>query len=86
MMSNLRENAAPHGAAFLVVGAFESSPTLAACRAQERRPGNNPSGGGEARRSPNVGATWAKEGGRSPTSESDCGQSPSVASARLKIV
>ena len=59
MMRNLRENAAPHGAAFLVVGAFESSPTLAACRAQERRPGNNPSGGGEARRSPNVGAMWA---------------------------
>ena len=57
MMRILRENAAPLGAVFLVVGAFESSPTLAACRAQERRPGNNPSSGGEARRSPNVGAT-----------------------------
>ena len=57
MMRILHENAAPLGAVFLVVGAFESSPTLAACRAQERRPGNNPSGGGEARRSPNVGAT-----------------------------
>ena len=59
MMRILHENAAPHGVAFLVVGVFESSPTLAACRAQERRPGNNPRGGSEARRSPNVGATWA---------------------------
>ena len=48
MMRILYENAAPHGAVFLVVGAFESSPTLAPCRAQERRPGNNPSGGGKA--------------------------------------
>ena len=86
MMRSLHGNAAPLGAVFLVVGAFESSPTLAACRAQERGLRNNPSGGGEARRGPNVGATWAKEGGRSPTSESDCWQSPSVASARLKIV
>ena len=70
MMRNLRENAAPLGAAFLVVGAFESSPTLAACRAQERRPGNNPSGGSEARRSPNVGATWAKE--KQPSTQPDC--------------
>ena len=59
MMRILHENAAPLGAVFLVVGAFESSPTLASCRVQERRPGDNPSGGGKARRSPNVGATWA---------------------------
>ena len=61
MMRILYENAAPHGAVFLVVGAFESSPTLAACRAQERGLRNNPSGGGEARRSPNVAALWAKK-------------------------
>ena len=61
MMRILYEKAAPHGAVFLVVGAFESSPTLAPCRAQERRPGNNPSGGGKARRSPNVGATWQRK-------------------------
>ena len=70
MMRILHENAAPHGAVFLVVGAFESSPTLAACRAQERRPGNNPSGGGEARRSPNVGVAWAKE--KQPGVQPDC--------------
>ena len=58
MMRILRENAAPLGAAFLVVGAFESSHTLAPCRVQERRSRNNPSGGSEARRSPNVDATW----------------------------
>lgn len=60
MMRSLHGNAAPHGAVFLVVGAFESSPTLAPCRAQGRKPGNNPSGGGEARRSPDVGATWQR--------------------------
>ena len=61
MMRILYENAAPQGAVFFVVGAFESSPTLAPCRAQERRSRNNPSGGDEARRSPNVAALWAKK-------------------------
>ena len=72
MMRILHENAAPLGAVFLVVGAFESSPTLAACRAQERGLRNNPSGGGEARRSPNVGATWAKK--KQPDAQPDCFQ------------
>ena len=70
MMRSLHGNAAPHGAVFLVVGAFESSPTLAACRAQERRSGNNPSGGSEARCSPNVGATWATKS--SPARQTAC--------------
>lgn len=59
MMRSLHGNAAPLGAVFLVVGAFESSPTLAPCRAKERGSRNNPSGG-KARRGPNVGATWQR--------------------------
>ena len=58
MMRILHENAAPQGAVFFVVGAFESSPTLAPCWAQERRLGNNPSGGGKAPHGP----TWARHG------------------------
>ena len=72
MMRIIHGNTAPHGAVFLVVGAFESSPTLAACRAQERGLRNNPSGGGEARRSPNVAALWAKK--KQPDAQPDCFQ------------
>ena len=75
MMCVRQRDAAPLGAAFLVVGAFESSPTLAPCRAQERRLRNNPSDGTEARR----GQTWARRGAawakqKQPGAQPDCFQ------------
>ena len=59
-MSLWHENAAPHGAVFLVVGAFESSPTLAP-RAARTLPAGKPSSLlNQGQRGP----TWARRGQR----------------------